>query len=161
MAVLTQGTEVFFVDPNAASPEVTKVQCATSFSPGGAPSAQHDTTCLDDTTFKRYVVGLRDPQEASLTIRADPSSPSHIDLFSKYNPEDGTPAPELIWLIGWSDGTDEPTWSASDVDLPDTRTWLQLKGYVADFPFDFEGETTVSTEISIQRTGGLKWTKKE
>ncbi|MGM0927524.1 MAG: phage tail tube protein [Pseudomonadota bacterium] len=44
--------------------------------------------------------------------------------------------------------------------LPDSRTWLLFNGYVADFPFNFATDSIVNTDVSVQRSGGLKWKKK-
>jgi len=44
--------------------------------------------------------------------------------------------------------------------LPDNRTWFEFKGYVSDFPFDFAGNTVVTTAATIQRSGGSKWKRK-
>ncbi|MDI5890599.1 phage tail tube protein [Halomonas rhizosphaerae] len=44
--------------------------------------------------------------------------------------------------------------------LPTTRSWLQYEGYVADFPFNFATDSIVNTDVSVQRSGGLKWQKK-
>lgn len=47
-----------------------------------------------------------------------------------------------------------------DLVVPDTRTWFKFRGYVSDFPFDFSQNTVVTTELSIQRSGGSSWIKK-
>ncbi|WP_366525632.1 phage tail tube protein [uncultured Microbulbifer sp.] len=44
--------------------------------------------------------------------------------------------------------------------LPDSRTWFTFEGYVADFPFDFQQNSLVTGEMSIQRSGGSAWTVK-
>lgn len=154
MSVLTQGTHVYFIDP--ADDSVVKVDCATSLSPGGAPADQIEDTCLE--AFERsYKPGLRTPGQATLGINADPTSPSHVTLheLSQMNP-----SPVVKWVVGWSDGTEDPTVSTGDLTLPNTRTWFSFDGYVSDFPFEFEQNSVVSSEVTIQRTGVSKWTKK-
>lgn len=47
-----------------------------------------------------------------------------------------------------------------DFSLPPTRTWFLFDGYVADFPFDFQANTTVKTAVAIQRSGAGAWIKK-
>jgi hypothetical protein len=44
--------------------------------------------------------------------------------------------------------------------LPDTRTWFAMSGYISDFPFDFQTNALVESEVSIRRTGGARWVKK-
>lgn len=155
MAVLAQGTQIYFIDPEDDS--VVTVDCATTFSPGGAPADQIETTCLE--AFDRsYLAGLRTPGQASMTINADPSFVSHVRMheLSEQNPQ-----PVVKWAVGWSDGTAEPTVNtAGDFVLPSTRTWFTFEGYIADFPFDFALNSVVTTNISIQRSGGSEWTAK-
>lgn len=48
----------------------------------------------------------------------------------------------------------------ADFVLPDTRTWFTYQGYISDFPFDFTQNSVVSSELTIQRSGGSRWVKK-
>ena len=134
-----------------------QVECATTFNPGGAPADQIEDTCLED--FERsYRPGLRTPGQASLGVNADPANTSHVTLhqLSEMNP-----SPALKWAVGWSDGSDAPTISSGgDFDLPETRTWFTFEGYVSDFPFDFQQNSVVTSEVTIQRSGGSAWIPK-
>ena len=156
MGILAQGTQIYFIDPTGDV--ITTVVCATTFSPGGNPADQVETTCLEDSD-RSYLPGLRTPGQASLGINADPTNDSHIRLheLSQTNP-----SPVLQWAIGWSDGTAAPTSvnSAGDFVLPTTRTWYTFEGYVADFPFDFAQNTVVTSAVQIQRSGASVWTPK-
>ena len=133
------------------------MECATTFNPGGAPADQIEDTCLED--FERsYRPGLRTPGQASLGVNADPANTSHVTLhqLSEMNP-----SPALKWAVGWSDGSDAPTISSGgDFDLPETRTWFTFEGYVSDFPFDFQQNSVVTSEVTIQRSGGSAWIPK-
>ena len=158
MSILSQGTNVYVLDPNDGTPAVLKIECATSLSPGGDPSDQIEDTCLE--AFERsYKAGLRTPGQATMGINADPDNESHLTLYdlSRQNP-----APVLKFAIGWSDGTDAPTLNVDEdgFELPNTRTWFTFQGYIADFPFDFSQNTLVTTEVSIQRSGNSAWIKK-
>jgi hypothetical protein len=157
MSVLTQGTQVFAFDP--ADGTVITIQCATTFSPGGAPADQIEDTCLEETDSRSYKSGLRTPGQATLGVNADPSKQSHITLyeFSQQNP-----SPVLKWAVGWSDGTDAPTVNTEgdDWELPAGRTWYTFNGYVSDFPFSFEQNSIVASEVTIQRSGSSGWTRK-
>ena len=157
MSKLTQGTQVYFIDPTGSAPVVVEVECATSFNPGGNPADQIEDTCL--SSFERtYKPGLRTPGSASLGINADPENASHITLHQL---AETNPPPETSWAIGWSDGTDAPTLDSNgDFVLPATRTWFTFDGYVSDFPFDFQQNSVVTSEVTIQRSGGSSWTAK-
>ena len=158
MSILSQGTNVYVLDPNDGTPAVLKIECATSLSPGGDPADQIEDTCLE--AFERsYKAGLRTPGQATMGINADPDNESHLTLYglSRENP-----APVLKFAIGWSDGTDAPTLNVGEdgFELPATRTWFTFQGYISDFPFDFTQNTVVTTEVSIQRSGNSAWIKK-
>lgn len=157
MSKLTQGTQVYFIDNTGSSPVVEEVECATALNPGGNPADQIEDTCL--SSFERtYKPGLRTPGTASLTLNADPESDSHITLHAM---SEMNPSPTTSWAVGWSDGTDAPTLDSNgEFDLPTTRTWFTFEGYVSDFPFDFQQNAVVTTDVSIQRSGGSTWQKK-
>lgn len=159
MSKLSQGTQVYFIDPefDSSGPGVRVVECATAFNPGGAPADQIEDTCLEATT-RTYKPGLRTPGQASLTINADPENESHMRLHQLSETD---PSPTLKWAVGWSDGTAAPTLDSSgDFELPTTRTWFVFEGYVSDFPFDFAANAVVTSAVTIQRTGGSSWIKK-
>jgi len=155
MAKLTQGTQVYFIDPDTDM--VMVVECATAFNPGGNPADQLEVTCLEDFA-RSYLPGLRTPGQASLTINADPDNASHLRL---YQLSQENPPPTLHWAIGWSDGTSEPTTIVNSdgetvFDVPDDRTWFIFDGYIADIPLDFQLNSVVTSDISIQRSGSAE-----
>lgn len=155
MSKLTQGTQVYFIDPDDLS--VVSIDCATSFSPGGNPADQIEDTCLE-SDVRTYKKGLRTPGTASLTINADPEKESHIRLHELS--EDDTDR-NVKFAVGWSDGTAAPTVdSDGDWVLGAGRTWFTFDGYVSDFPFDFAANSVVTTAVTIQRSGGSTWTPK-
>ena len=155
MSVLTQGTQVYFVDPDSLA--VTAVQCATALNPGGQPADQIEDTCLE-SFVRTYKKGLRTPGQASLTVNADPQYASHIRLHELSEEANDR---NIKWAVGWSDGTAAPTVdSDGDFILPTSRTWFTFVGYVSDFPMDFAQNTVVVTAATIQRSGGSEWTKK-
>lgn len=157
MSILTQGTHVFFIDP--ADDSVVQVRGATAFNPGGAPSDQIETTALEDFD-RKYKKGMRTPGQASLTVQADPNQESHVRMHELSESNDQTQQ-TVKWVVGWSDGDAPPTVSVEgEWTLPTTRTWYKFEGYISDFPFDFALNTVVTTQVSIQRTGGSAWVKK-
>ena len=159
MSVLTQGTQIYFIDPEFDSngPGVREVECATTFTPGGNPADQIEDTCLSDTS-RSYKPGLRTPGQATLGLNADPENESHVRLHQLSETD---PSPTLKWAVGWADGTSVPTLDSSgDFDLPTDRTWFVFEGYVSDFPFDFAANAVVTTQAAIQRSGGSAWIRK-
>lgn len=157
MAIKTQGLGLWYVDPDVGT--VMEVGCPTSIDPGSGSPDKIDVTCLNQTKVKQYVAGLEDTSEAKIGINADPSDPSHIALYAEY---EKSPRSNLKFVIGWADGTTKPTFKAATKEwtLPNSRTWFGFDGEIATFPFNFEANSVVKTEITITRSGAGVWTRK-
>jgi hypothetical protein len=152
MAKKTQGTQVYFIDPDTDT--VVEVTDVTAFNPGGAPFDELDTTSLT-ATDKTYLPGLRSPTDASIEINADPTNASHIRLFALFLA--GT---VIEWAAGWSDGTAAASGDSTGFDNPTSRTWYRFDGFVKDFPFDFAVNSIVKSTISIRKSGTCSLTEK-
>lgn len=161
MSVLTQGTQLFVL----ADGVVSEVECITSFTPGGNPADQIEDTCLSERSTRTYKKGLRTPASASVGLNADPKNASHRMLQQLADSDvDG----EQTFVVGWADGESIPTIAADGaagavegLTLPEDRTWFLFKGYVSDFPFDFQANAVVSTTATIQRSGPAVWVVKK
>ena len=164
MAVKTQGSELFALVPSATTAgqfEVMKIECMNNFNGGGNPADQIVIECLEKTS-REYMKGLRTPGQATFTIDADPRNDSHVRLHEMAESDDEA-YDSIRWALGWSDGMGiVPTVNSEgdDFELPTTRTWFLFDGYVADFPLDFAANSTVKTNVSIQRSGAAAWIKK-
>ncbi|CZY24429.1 phage tail protein [Escherichia coli] len=158
MSVVTQGTQLYVL----ANGVVSEIECITAFSPGGSPADQIDDTCLSERNTRKYKKGLRTPGQATATLNADPTNASHLMLSNMAESNDQS---DVTFAIGWSDGESEPTAgtgpeAVDGLTLPSDRTWYVFKGYVSDFPFDFQGNTVVQTSATIQRSGQGAWIPK-
>ena len=159
MSKLSQGSQLYVIDPRGSDPVVLAIECITGFNPGGSPKSQIEDTCLEETIAMTYRAGLMAPGQATVNLNADPENASHIALHELF--VDPT-IENLHWVLGWSDGKDIAPTIASDGDfnLPTTRTWFLFDGYIADFPFDHQANAVVATVASIQRSGAGQWIKK-
>lgn len=159
MAVLTQGTQLYVLAPdNSNGFEVLEVGCPTAFNPGDETADDIDVTCLNERDVRQQMAGLTTPGEATLSINTDPSNASHVRLYEiKANKE------VLKWAVGWSDGKSDPDVDSSgeDFDLPDDRTWLVFEGTLATFPFNFETNSVVQSDMTIKRSGAMQWVTKQ
>lgn len=143
MAVKTQGSDLYFVDPHDDS--VVKVGCVTSVSGINAARDQIEVTCLDSPA-RMYVAGLASPGTATFAINFDPQDDSHIRVHELY-----VSGESLNWALGWSDGTVAPTADSEGEFVPNAaRSWITFSGYVQDFPFDVALNAVVQSNVSIQ-----------
>jgi len=147
MAVVTRGTEVWFIDPEDDD-VVIKLVCPTAITGLDAPREQIETTCLEDQA-RTYESGLATPGAATITVQFDPSEPSHIALYDLWT----SGAPPTAWAIGWSDGTAPPTAAAGEFTFPTSRTFTEYQATVNSVPFDFSLNAVVTSTIPMQISG--------
>lgn len=147
MAKKTQGTELYFIDPDSG--DVTEVGCVLNIDGIDTTNEQLDATCLSDLA-RRYESGLATPGQATFGINIDPSDASHVRLHQLK-----VAGTTIEWALGWSDGTGIPPVrdTAGDWTLPTTRSWLTFEGYMASFPFSFAQNAFVTSNVGIQVSG--------
>jgi hypothetical protein len=150
MAIKTQGSQLFFVDPEDNS--VVTIGCVTTITGLTAARDQIETTCLDSAA-RTYEAGMATPGAASFGINFDTSDASHVRLHELYRT--GT---ILEFALGWADFTPPPPSagplptadSNGNFVLPNTRSWITFDGYISDLPFDFALNTVVTSTVSVQ-----------
>lgn len=142
MSVRTQGTMLWFLDPDSGEP--VRVGCVTSINGLTAARDQIETTCLESEA-RTYEAGMPTPGAATFGINFDPRDPSHVRLHELYR--EGV---SLQFALGWSDGVAAPTADTAGLVLPNTRTWIAFDGFVSDLPFDFSLNAVVSSTVSVQ-----------
>ena len=146
MAIKTQGTELFVVDPDDYS--VIKVGCVTTINGITASRDQIETTCLDSAA-RTYVAGMAAPGAMTFGINFDPGDASHIRLHELY-----VEGATLEWAVGMSDGTaDMATASTDGFTVPSTRSFILFDGFITDLPFDFSLNAVVASSVSVQVSG--------
>lgn len=148
MAVKTQGTQLYFVDP--VGDVITEVYCITELTGLSSSRDQIDVTCLSDQE-RQFEAGMMNPGQANFGIYTDLKQPSHLRLHQLF--VEGT---KVEWAAGWSDGIGiAPTGvdSSGEFVLPTTRSWLTFNGYVSDYPFDFAQNSSVASNLGIQTSG--------
>ena len=165
MAVLSQGTQIYMLVNSESDPlekRIVRIECATTFQPGEDSTDQIDTTCLE-AEARSFLDGLRTAGQGSIGLNADPRNASHIllDKLAKGRTSDKKDA--FKWAVGWSDGKNIPPTLNGNKDgwvLPTTRTWIEFEATVSTFPFDFQGNTVVASNVTISRSGDSSWTPK-
>src|SRR5690606_31116609 len=95
MAVKTQGTNLFAMDPDTG--EGIDVGCVTQISGINETLEQIETTCLGDDT-RTYVAGLATPGTANFIVQFDPQNPVHIQMYNYKKA-----GKVLHWAVGFRD----------------------------------------------------------
>lgn len=149
MAVKTQGTQLYFIDP--ADSSVVAVQCSTGISGFSAPRDQIETTCLEADS-RSYEPGMRTPGAITLNLNFDPASASHLRIHELYVSGERS----IEFALGWSDGVAPPTVTSNAFVLPTTRTFSVFNGYFADVPQEFALSAVVTAAVSIQVSGDIE-----
>jgi hypothetical protein len=146
MAIKTQGTQLYFIDPDGDV--ITTVGCVTAISGIQATRSQIDTTCLENEADTSEA-GTAQPGNATFGINFDTSDVSHVTIYDLYRA--GT---KLQWAIGFSDGSAAPSGaSGGQFNLPTSRSWISFEGYISDLPFDFALRDVVKSTVSVQVSG--------
>lgn len=156
MAIRTQGTDIFALDPDSG--EILDIGCVTSISGIDETLEQIETTCLQSRS-RTYESGLATPGTATFGINFDPSDPNHIELFAWKKA-----GKKLQWAVGFRqesaasagvDG-DAPTVDTENGwELPTTRAWITFEGFINSLPFDFSLNAVVASTVGIQVSGEI------
>ena len=156
----TQGTDLYVM--NAEDGDVLNVGCVTSIDGIDSTVDQIDTTCLREYVA-RSEAGLDRPGTASFGIRFDPQNEVHLQMH-----EWKKAGKMLAWAVGFrqNDKADlglpgeDPT-STQDsfgdyiYDLHADRDWLVFEGYMTSYPFSFQQNSMVESNISVQISGAI------
>lgn len=158
MAIATQGTQLYFIDPTGGvggnTPTVSLVGCVTSIDGIDTSIEQLETTCLEDKA-KRFMAGLASPGTASFGINSDPNTATHIKLH-----QHKIAGRTLKWAVAWSDGTAAPTIDPYGELTGTNRTFIFFDGFMNSFPFSFQQNTVVQSTVGIQVSGEPEWVPK-
>lgn len=150
MAIKTQGTQVYIIDPGASGgPAILNIECAISVEGLGGSRDQIDITCLEDAA-RSFEGGLISPSTVTLNLNFDPQNESHVRLHELY--EAGT---KFDMAIGFSDGTAAPTIGTDGMfDFATSRSYLATNDtYVSDFPLSFAQNAVVTSAVALQLSG--------
>lgn len=151
MAVKTQGTQLYILDPEATGGcAILKVECATAISGLSNPREQIDVTCLESDT-REFVGGLSTPGTISVTVNFDPANESHYRLYELWRDN----ADNFTAAIGFGGPRDvDPTvGTACTFDYPTNRTFVEFSAYVADVPLEAALNSVWTSAITFQISG--------
>jgi len=153
----SQGTEIWFYDPENSTDGVIKLGCVTNIDGLGGARSQIDTSCfsdIDDT----FVGGRGSPGQVTVDLNysEDDANDYHAKLEAAR--EAGN---TLVWAIGFSNGTSAPTvTTGGSLEFGATRSGRVFDGYIADVAFTIADNDIIRTSLSIQRSGTVQRFKK-
>lgn len=162
MVMKTQGSDLYVLVPaeGTGDPTILRVNCVTDITGVGAGTAdQVETTCLSELTDRTYVGGLSSPGQVTSSTNYDVNDVSLDELQALRDSRVNTQ-----FYVGMSDGsvagTDpdarpRPTLTAGVVTFPNTRSFVEFTGYVAEFGMDFAANSVVKSPITVQRSGSV------
>lgn len=154
MALKTQGSELYFIDPNASDFPVVRLECPTGITGFGGQADQIDTTCLEDINSRSEPGIFRSgPVTVPFVLRG--ASEVHAGQEAMIALRDSRLT--TGWFAGLSDGTALPTKDSDNANLvrPSGRSGFTFRGYVSDLTFDIGGNEVVRGTLLIQMDGGF------
>ncbi len=150
MSVRSQGTELFFVDPDSSEPTVIKVKCPTGLENlNGGTADQIDKTCLDAEDNRELEPGLTTPDLVTAPIILDSGNLGHQQLAALKKSKK-----TIQWMACLSESKTKPVLD-SDGNLQPTgdRTCIRFSGYVAQYTFSAAGNDVIRPQLGIQVSG--------
>lgn len=146
--ILTQGTEIWVLDTTQSPPALLKLTNATGFPEYGPESSDIDATNLDSTAME-WLTGIPDNGEIAPTMNlADVQS--HRFLWA--NQGTGT---RFWFLIGFSDGTVDPTTDGSTITPPAGRTCDLFQASVKTFRNSVESNDILRASCVLRISGAI------
>lgn len=146
----TEGTEMWFYDPENSSDGAVKLGCVTNIDGLGGARSQIDTSCFSDTD-DTFVAGRGSPGQVTVDLNYSESDDNdyHTKLEALRDAGD-----TVVWAIGFSNGTSAPTVASEDtLEFDSNRSGRVFSGYIADVAFTIADNDIIRTSLSIQRSG--------
>lgn len=156
MALKTQGTNLFLIDPDGNV--VVAVACVTSIDGLDMTRSQIDTTCLE-ADAKTSEAGMKEPAAFTFGVNFDPTEDSHVLIEELF--QSGV---TVNWAIGLSDGA---TTVVPDVDtdgefdFPTSRTFIFFDGYVNSSPISIAQNDVIRSTFGVQPSGPRTYSYKQ
>lgn len=157
----SQGTEVYFYDPENISDGVIKLGCVTNLDGLGGGRSQIDTSCFSDVD-DTFVAGRGQPGQVTIDLNYSEDDANEYHAKIEALRDAGNNA---AFAIGFSNGTSDPTANTDspptgELEFASTRSGRTFIGYVSDVPFTISDNDIIRTQLVIQRSGVVKRFKK-
>ena len=152
-----EGTELYL---SLDGTDVIVMDCPTGLSGFGFTAAERDSSCINETISKSKP-GKRKLNNPTIQFRVVKGSEAHQYLLSLS--EEGVANPELLYAVGWTDGTADPTIASGAFVAPGTppnytRTFTLGSCYVSAVSFDFaDGQDVMGSFTFMPQSQKTYW----
>lgn len=153
----SEGSELFL---SLDGSTVLAFDCPTGMAGFGFSANERDSSCLSETVGKSKP-GKRKLNNPTIQFRVTKGSEAHQFLLALS--EEGEPNPEILYAVGWSDGTADPVISTGAFVPPGTgpawtRTCTVGSCYVSAVSFDFaEGQDVMGSFTFMPQSQKTHW----
>lgn len=147
MAIKTQESQVYFIDPSTTPATVVELVGVTKIDGIDAPISSVESTTLA-SKHRDYTPGIAEPSTASISILSDPSEDSQTTLHALRNA--GT---VLHWAVGSSDGTAAPALDTDGKAFKQdavARTFLYFDGFATSWTHGYDVNGVATNEVGAQ-----------
>ena len=153
----SQGTEIWFYDPENPTDGPVKLGCVTNIDGLGGARSQIDTSCFSDVD-DTFVAGRGTPGQVTIDLNYSEDDANDYHAKIEALRDAGNNA---MFAIGFSNGTAAPTVNTDgELEFAATRSGRTFMGYIADIPFTIADNDIIRTQCVIQRSGVVKRFKK-
>lgn len=135
MALKTQESQLYFIDPSATPAEVVELKGLKRIDGLDAAISSVETTTLA-SDHREYIPGIAEPGTASIKMNYEPGDDSQTTLHALKNA--GT---TLQWALGKSDGTIAPELDTDGKSFKQTavaRTFLYFSAFPTSWASSFD-----------------------
>lgn len=143
MDTLAQGTQAWIVEKNGT---ITGDVCLFDIDEIKNNVNEVETTTLCETEAKRYEYGIAD-SEINATLKFNSDDPAVQKILSLYHNQK-----ECYFVIGISDGTGAPSWDGTQIQYPNTRSFISFTFKIREVPVSIEKQGLVTMQIPLRLT---------
>lgn len=151
--IRTQGSEIWMLDSTQSPAALVKIGNTSEYGDFGPQSDDIDTTNLESVA-KEKIAGLPDNGDATLNI-------NFADIASHRLLNDQVGSGERFqFLIGYSDGTADPTTDGSTITAPSGRTSDSFLASVKSFRKSVKTNDVIRAVVALSISGAITTTWK-
>jgi len=151
--IRTQGSEIWMLHTTQSPSALVKLGNVSEYGDFGPQAGDIITTNLESTAVEK-VSGLPDNGDATLTINFADSESHRLLLANTGTGE------RFVFLIGYSDGTSDPTAADPTITPPTSRTSDRFLASIKSFRKQVKLNDVIRATVALAISGGITTTWK-